>query len=167
MASPEHLRLEGEVVGLWFEMQARLEAHFTALAAEYKLTAVQAKALLTVQPEGTMTMRSLAALLQYDASNLTGVVDRLEEMGAVRRQPHPSDRRAKGVVLTPEGQRLRQKFWRELTSHSGPLGRLKSRELASLRTLLRAALQPPKVPLAPNERNPARLPPRLLRPTRA
>jgi DNA-binding MarR family transcriptional regulator len=141
MASSEHLRLEGEVVGLWFEMQARLEAHFTALAAEYKLTAVQAKALLTIQPEGAMTMRSLAALLQYDASNLTGVVDRLEEMGAVRRQPHPSDRRAKGVVLTAEGQRLRQAFWQQLTSHSGPLGRLTSGELARLRILLRSAMK--------------------------
>ena len=141
MASSEHLRLEGEVVGLWFEMQARLEAHFTDLAAEYKLTAVQAKVLLTVQPDGTMTMRSLAGQLQYDASNLTGVVDRLEEMGAVRRQPHPSDRRAKGVVLTAEGQRMRQAFWRQLTNHSGPLGRLNSRELASLRTLLRSGLR--------------------------
>ena len=138
--SSEHLRLEGEVVGLWFEMHARLEAHFTELAAEYDLTAVQAKVLLVVQPDGTMTMRTLAAQLQYDASNLTGVVDRLEEMGAVRRQPHPSDRRAKGVVLTAEGQRMRQAFWQQLTSHSGPLGRLNSRELASLRTLLRAAL---------------------------
>jgi DNA-binding MarR family transcriptional regulator len=154
MASSEHLRLEGEVVGLWFEMQARLEAHFTDLAAEYKLTAVQAKVLLTVQPDGTMTMRSLAAQLQYDASNLTGVVDRLEEMGAVRRQPHPSDRRAKGVVLTAEGQRTRQAFWRQLTSQSGPMGRLTSRELAGLRTLLRSAMRGPRVP-APAD-NPVR-----------
>ena len=138
------MRLEGEVVGLWFEMQARLEAHFTELAADYKLTAVQAKVLLTVQPDGAMTMRLLAAQLQYDASNLTGVVDRLEEMGAVRRQPHPSDRRAKGVVLTAEGQRMRQAFWKELTSHSGPLGRLSSRELAGLRTLLRSAMRSEK-----------------------
>jgi MarR family transcriptional regulator, organic hydroperoxide resistance regulator len=141
MASSDHLRLEGEVVGLWFEMQARLEAHFTELAAEYKLTAVQAKVLLLVQPDGTMTMRTLATQLQYDASNLTGVVDRLEEMGAVRRQPHPHDRRAKGVVLTTEGQRMRQAFWQQLTSLSGPLGRLSSHELASLRTLLRSAMR--------------------------
>lgn len=143
MVGSEHLLLEGEVVGLWFEMQARLEAHFTDLAAEYELTAVQAKVLLTVQPGGAMTMRTLAAQLQYDASNLTGVVDRLEDMGAVRRQPHPSDRRAKGVVLTAEGKRMRQAFWQELTSHSGPLGRLSSRELASLRTLLRSATRNP------------------------
>jgi len=143
MASSDHLRLEGEVVGLWFEMQARLEAHFTELAADYKLTAVQAKVLLTVQPDGAMTMRLLAAQLQYDASNLTGVVDRLEEMGAVRRQPHPSDRRAKGVVLTAEGQRMRKAFWDRLTSNTGPLGRLNDRELVGLRRLLGTALRRP------------------------
>jgi MarR family transcriptional regulator, organic hydroperoxide resistance regulator len=139
--SSEHLRLEGEVVGLWFEMQARLEAHFTELAAQYGLSAIQAKVLLTLQPDGAMTMRTLAGQLQYDASNLTGVVDRLEEVGAVRRQPHPSDRRAKGVMLTDEGQRVRRAFWAGLTNNTGPLGRLNGRELTSLRGLLRSAMQ--------------------------
>jgi DNA-binding MarR family transcriptional regulator len=139
----DHLRLEGEVVGLWFEMQARLEAHFTDLAAQYKLSAVQAKVLMLLEPDGAMTMRAIAGQLQYDASNLTGVVDRLEEIGAVRRQPHPSDRRAKGVVLTAEGQRMRRAFWGRLTSNTGPLGKLNDRELVSLRRLLGAALQRP------------------------
>jgi DNA-binding MarR family transcriptional regulator len=137
----EHLRLEGEVVGLWFEMQARLEAHFTALAAEYGMSAVQAKVLLVMQPAGAMTMRTLAGQLQYDASNLTGVVDRLEQLGAVRRESAAHDRRAKAVVLTAEGQRMRQAFWEQLTSNTGPLGRLNSRDLASLRSLLRAAMR--------------------------
>jgi MarR family transcriptional regulator, organic hydroperoxide resistance regulator len=143
MRDSDHLRLEGEVVGLWFQMQARLEAHFTDLAAQYKLTAVQAKVLLLLLPDSPMTMRAIAGALQYDASNLTGVVDRLEEMGAVRRQPHPSDRRAKGVMLTAEGQRVRRVFWDRLTGNSGPLGRLNDRDLASLRRLLGSALRSP------------------------
>jgi DNA-binding MarR family transcriptional regulator len=142
-SGPGHLRLEGEVVGLWFEMQARLEAHFTDLAAQYKLTAVQAKVLMLLQPDNAMTMRAIANQLQYDASNLTGVVDRLEEIGAVRRQPHPSDRRAKGVVLTAEGQRVRCVFCERLTGNTGPLARLNDRELVSLRRLLLAALRSP------------------------
>src|ERR1700694_5419274 len=80
--APEHLRLEGQVVGLWFQMQARLDAHFTELAAQHSLSAVQAKVLLTLPADGAATMRALAGELQYDASNLTGVVDRLEAMGA-------------------------------------------------------------------------------------
>ena len=135
----EHLRLEGEVVGLWFDVQAQLEAHFTRLAGDHGLSAVQAKVLLQLQPDGAMTMRSLATQLNYDASNLTGVVDRLEELALVRRKPQPHDRRAKGVMLTDEGRRVKQAFWERLTSQSGPLGRLSSRELASLRRLLRSA----------------------------
>jgi DNA-binding MarR family transcriptional regulator len=137
----EHLRLEGEVVGLWFEMQARLEAHFGRLAAEHGLSAVQAKVLMQLPSDGAVTMRSLADQLQYDASNLTGVIDRLEDRGAVRRQPHPQDRRVKGVVLTEEGGRLRQTFWRQLTGRSGPLGQLDRQELADLRALLSGALK--------------------------
>src|ERR1700704_5547803 len=142
-ASPlsDHLRLEGEVVGLWFEMQARLQAHFTDLAAEHGLSAVQAKVLLQLQPDGALTMRTLAGQLQYDASNLTGVVDRLEALGLVRRQSHPHDRRAKGVLLTDSGQRTRKAFWERLTNRSGPLGKLNSRELSRLRSLLGSALR--------------------------
>jgi DNA-binding MarR family transcriptional regulator len=136
-----HLRLEGDVVGLWFEMQAQLQAHFTELASKHNLTAAQAKVLMQLQPDVAVTMRTLAGQLQYDASNLTGVVDRLEEMKAVRRQAQPNDRRVKGVVLTDEGKRLRQAFWERLTSKSGPLGRLDTRQLTSLRALLRTALR--------------------------
>jgi len=137
----EHLRLEGDVVGLWFEMQARLQTHFTDLAAHHNLTAAQAKVLMQLQPDIPVTMRNLAGQLQYDASNLTGVVDRLEEMKAVRRQAQPTDRRAKAVVLTEGGKRLRQAFWERLTNKSGPLGSLNSRELTNLRALLRSALR--------------------------
>src|ERR1700693_3861147 len=124
-------------------MQARRESPFTDLAAQYTLSAIQAKVLLLLQPDGAITMRAIAGQLQYDASNLTGVVDRLEEAGAVRRQPPPSDRRAKGVVLTAEGQRVRRAFWDRLTSNTGPLGRLNDRELVSLRRLLGSALRRP------------------------
>ena len=138
--SAEHLRLEGEVVGLWFEMQARLEAHFTRLADENGLTAVQAKVLMQLQPGGAVTMRSLADQLQYDPSNLTGVIDRLEARGAVRRRPHAQDRRVKGVVLTEAGVRLRRDFWNGLTGRSGPLGQLTGAQLTGLRALLTEAL---------------------------
>jgi DNA-binding MarR family transcriptional regulator len=138
----KHLRLEGQVVGLWFQMQSRLEAHFSELAAQYGLSAMQAKVLMQLTADGA-TMRALASQLQYDASNLTGVVDRLEAVGAVRRQPHPQDRRVKRVELTDEGRRLREAFWERLTSRSGPLGRLNTAELTRLRALLFSAINAP------------------------
>jgi DNA-binding MarR family transcriptional regulator len=56
-----------------------------------------------------MSMRELAALLTVEAPNLTPVVDDLEQAGLVARQPHPTDRRVKLVVATPEGMALAEK----------------------------------------------------------
>jgi DNA-binding MarR family transcriptional regulator len=85
-------------------------------------------------------MRALAARVQYDPSNLTSVIDRLEELGAVERRPDPRDRRMKGIVLTGTGLRLRTAFWQRLVSEAGPLGTLGETQLAELRSLLEAAL---------------------------
>jgi DNA-binding MarR family transcriptional regulator len=40
-------------------------------------------------------MRALAASLGYDPSNLTSVIDRLEELGLVQRRPDAQDGRAR------------------------------------------------------------------------
>jgi DNA-binding MarR family transcriptional regulator len=55
-----------------------------------------------------MQMSELASLLTVDPPNLTPVVDDLERAGLVERQPHPTDRRVKLVVATPEGAALAQ-----------------------------------------------------------
>lgn len=129
-----------EVIGLWVQLQSRLQAHFTALAAEHSLSAIQAKVLLQLDPATPITMRALAARLQYDPSNLTGVIDRLEALGAVRRQPDPTDRRVKGLILTPNGVRMREPFWEQLMTDAGPLAHLTVSELEQLRTVLRSAV---------------------------
>jgi MarR family transcriptional regulator, organic hydroperoxide resistance regulator len=135
-----HLELVREVIGLWVQMQARLQEHFAALAAEHSLSAIQAKVLIQLDQDGAVTMRALAGRVQYDPSNLTSVIDRLEELGAVERRPDPRDRRAKGIVLTGTGLRLRTAFWQRLVSEAGPLGALGESQLAELRSLLEAAL---------------------------
>ena len=53
-------------------------------------------------------MGELAEHLYCDASNVTGIVDRLEGRGLVERKPDPNDRRVKRLVLTPQGQTLWQ-----------------------------------------------------------
>src|SRR5262249_2458456 len=50
-----------------------------------------------------MTMGELAAALGVDAPYATLVVDALEGQGLVERQPHPTDRRVKIVVVTSLG----------------------------------------------------------------
>ncbi len=53
-----------------------------------------------------LSQSDLSRLLIMHRSNATGLIDRLEKRGLVRRNPHPEDRRAYRVVLTPAGVRL-------------------------------------------------------------
>ncbi len=85
-------------------------------------------------------MRALASRLRYDASNLTGLVDKLETRGAVERRPDPSDRRIKAIAMTEEGARLRENFRCRLESEAGSLASLSDSQLRELRDLLQAAL---------------------------
>ena len=58
------------------------------------------------------TMCEIATVLHCDNSNVTGIVDGLEEKGLARREPSPSDRRVKLIALTPEGRRVRARLVR-------------------------------------------------------
>src|SRR5687768_17512910 len=50
-------------------------------------------------------LSDLAARATMTPQAMGELVDDLERMGYVRRRPHPEDRRAKLVVLTPKGRR--------------------------------------------------------------
>jgi hypothetical protein len=65
----------------------------------------------------------------------TFVLDRLEQQGLIERQPHPTDRRAKQIVLTPAGRRYRTNVLEQLSAHS-PLAPLTAAQQESLRGLL-------------------------------
>ncbi len=61
--------------------------------------------LLPESPDG-LTQSELSRELLTHRSNITGLVDRLEARGLVRRQDQVGDRRAWRVVLTPAGRAL-------------------------------------------------------------
>lgn len=134
----ERLRLmQGVRLGL-LTVAERLRQNWTAHAAAVGLSTAQVNALLTLKPGEAVRMRSLAARLDYDASNLSVLIDRLERRGLVERRPDPGDRRVKALVLTPEGERLRAEFWQDLIEDPGPLGPLDESGLQSLAELLSA-----------------------------
>ncbi|MFH7598900.1 MarR family transcriptional regulator [Streptomyces racemochromogenes] len=107
---------------------------FAAAAARYGLTSTQAKVL--AQLEGPVPMRGLASLLACDASNVTGIVDRLEARGLVRREPEPRDRRVKNVVATDEGRETMRRVREEMQATHGALDTLDEAEGAALYALL-------------------------------
>lgn len=134
-------RVPQELIQLLLAMSGRVLQHFAARAAQFELSPGEGKVLLTLQPGEALSMRALARRLHYDASNLTGLIDKLEDRGAIERRADPSDRRAKAIVPTDAGLRLREDFWRRLTTDVGPVRALTDAQRAELQSLLRTAVQ--------------------------
>jgi DNA-binding MarR family transcriptional regulator len=101
------------------------------------LTVAQASALREMT--GAMTMKELAAKMSCEPSNATVIIDRLETQQLIERRPHPSDRRAKQLVLTDEGTAMREKVLEALADQPIFTG-LNQHELDSLEGLFRKAL---------------------------
>ncbi|MGI9033270.1 MAG: MarR family winged helix-turn-helix transcriptional regulator [Acidimicrobiales bacterium] len=98
-----------EVVALLFQLTTDLRQRFADRAADCDLSLAQGLALRHLdQP---LPMRELAQQLCCDASNVTGIVDRLEERGLVERWVDPGDRRVKQLVLTRAGRAVRQRLY--------------------------------------------------------
>lgn len=77
---------------------------FAFAAGRHGLNSSQAKALKkVVEP---VPMRALAGVLGCDASNVTGIVDRLESLGFARREASAGDRRVKIVTITEQGREV-------------------------------------------------------------
>ncbi|MGW1891133.1 MarR family winged helix-turn-helix transcriptional regulator [Streptomyces sp. NPDC002004] len=110
-------------------------ADFTTAATAAGLTASQAKTL-SVLRRCPASMRSLATTLACDASNITGIVDRLEKRELVRREVSPTDRRVKNVVLTDEGERAIDDIRETMHSTHNALDKLSDEERTELFRLL-------------------------------
>ncbi|MFD3993322.1 MarR family winged helix-turn-helix transcriptional regulator [Streptomyces sp. NPDC058583] len=116
---------------------------FTVAAASENLTASQGKAL-TVLRRGPAAMRCLAETMTCDASNMTGIIDRLEKRGLVRREADAADRRVKNVILTAEGERVTDAIRARMRTTQEGLDRLSAQDRESLSTLLeRIFVSPP------------------------
>jgi DNA-binding MarR family transcriptional regulator len=85
-----------------------------ALAEKQGLTPVQMSALYSIERAGELPMGKVASALHCDASNVTGIVDRLVTQGLVVRTECATDRRAKTLTLTPKGTQLTAKLHAQL-----------------------------------------------------
>jgi DNA-binding MarR family transcriptional regulator len=81
-------------------------------------------------------MKQLAGEWHCDASYVTSLVDGLEERGIVERRAHPTDRRAKVIVLTEEGARIRADLLDRMHEPPEWFGALSDPEVELLRDLL-------------------------------
>ena len=111
------------------------------LAAEFELSPAQCHVLHLIEPDQAVPMGSIAESLSCDASNVTGLIDRLESRGLVRRQPSAEDRRIKVLVLTPAGVRLRSTVMEKMTRPPQTLARLSPGEQRALVRILKRLLE--------------------------
>src|SRR5882762_3845030 len=116
-------------------------AHLPPLAADLELSPAQCHVLHLIEPGRPVPMGQLAETLACDASNVTGLVDRLESRGLIRRQPSTADRRVKVLDLTPTGSRLRTLLLERMTTPPATLRRLSAREQRTLVRILTRLLE--------------------------
>jgi DNA-binding MarR family transcriptional regulator len=105
------------------------------LGSEYDLTAMQT--LLLFMLDEPRPMHNLKTMLNCDASNVTGLVDGLEQKELAMRYESQEDRRIKMVKLEQRGVAVRTALLQRMGQHDGPLlSRLSASEFRTLIGLL-------------------------------
>lgn len=93
--------------------------------------------------------QELVTTMGVDPSTMVSLIDELERAGLAKRRPHPTDRRAREVTITPKGRRVLERA-RQMAFdvEDEVLGGLTTAERRELLTLLRRALStaPPQPP---------------------
>jgi DNA-binding MarR family transcriptional regulator len=85
-------------------------------------------------------MGRLACALGCDASNVTGIVDRLEQRGLIERRPSERDRRVKVLVVTDQGAEVRRALMIRLGEPPQAIAALSPADRKRLAGILRRAL---------------------------
>ena len=115
---------------------ARKES-FAQITASFGLNPGAMHALLSLDPDAPQSMSSLAGSWRCDASNVTWLVDRLEEHGLAERRAHPGDRRIRTVALTRKGAKIRSQVEARMYEAPATLRALGPRDLETLAKILR------------------------------
>jgi DNA-binding MarR family transcriptional regulator len=102
----DKLELVQEVVELQRQVGRIVGQHAPSIWIESGLTLTQLRSLFLIVNKGSTNFRKLAEALGVTPSNVTGIIDRLEEQGLVRRTQNPEDRREVTLQATDEGEAL-------------------------------------------------------------
>jgi DNA-binding MarR family transcriptional regulator len=125
---------EGTLLGVW---------------AEFDLSSAQGDLLCSLEPGQPAAMVSLARSLHCHDSNVTGLVDRLEQRGLIERQSNPKDRRVKLIALTKTGETFRNRLLERLFEPLPFIAVLTLQDQTALRDILFRATQAMQMTSAP------------------
>ena len=123
-----------------FELIHLSKRRFMAIASEFELSPPQVMALRQLDPDEPKPMSELALALRCDNSNVTGIVDRLEDRGLVERRPAAHDRRVKMLSITARGAEVRAGLAARLDEPPEALASLSPEDQRALRDIMRRAL---------------------------
>lgn len=129
-----------EAWSLMHWMMVSNKRRLVATGGEFEL-APQQMIALRILGGGPQKMSDLAHALFCDNSNVTGIVDRLEERGLVRREAADGDRRVKLLVLTEEGEWMRAEITKRMAEPPPAIASLSEKDQRDLRDILKRALE--------------------------
>ena len=112
----------------------RIKTSLATLSEKYDLTIMQVHALYAIS-QGDNTMGKVAISLHCDASNVTGIVDRLVAAGLITRQEGVQDRRTKTLQVTDKGHAAVNEIYTQLPAQLG-CSRLSDDERVTLHEIL-------------------------------
>jgi DNA-binding MarR family transcriptional regulator len=108
----EDERLAGALVAL----SHHVVHMFTEIGRTVRLSQQQVRLLCAINACGNVGMSELGRQTQLEKSNLSNLVDRLEQRGLVLRTRDPGDRRVTYVTLTEEGNDLAVRAYAEVVA---------------------------------------------------
>lgn len=129
----------------WMLLQVAIRAkHNTVQLAEtYDLSVMQFIVLCTMKPGEGMPMSAVSGMLLCDASNVTGIVERLVSHGLIIREECAKDRRVKLIQLTKKGEAVRSAALHDILDRQpDTIGTLTGAEQEEFNVLLKKALIP-------------------------
>ena len=135
--SPEVSEFAGQLFfRLWRASHSQTAAALQTIGLTPPLFAV----LNYLQANEGAIQQQVGSAMGIDPSTMVALVDQLERAGLATRRPHPQDRRAREVLLTPKGRRTLERA-RELAAkvEGDGLRGLSFAERRQLVTLLRKA----------------------------
>ncbi len=101
---PQSADLAVSILGRLFRLAPQLTDLLDLGAREYGMGFARGRVLWALQESGPVVMRALSQRLGISPRTVTGLIDALEADGWVTRTPHPDDRRATIITLTPAAQ---------------------------------------------------------------
>lgn len=122
------------------ELCLGMRSWWSAICEEFELTPSQGMALRNLDPERPLAMSTLADALACDASNVTGIVDKLESRGLIARRGADHDRRIKMLCVTQAGRALRDRLIGRLLRPPAAVASLSREAKTSLTGILRNIL---------------------------